>query len=370
MVNRYFHYLIFINILINVFMFIPSILLSERYKGALISMIIGIFIGTAILLLFVRSINNFRKQTIIDIIDLVPKWFRIVFLLFLVFLWFTAGMVTLLAFTNVTVRFLNPEMPSISMHLIFLGFIVFMLYTLKTEKILHTLEIILVLNVPFLLLILYQAYVNSYLSVNSILEAGTQLWEVPSLKAIAASSFVFSGYANLVVFNRAFDIPFKVKHLWYVPLVCAFALCTSFFIPIGMWGMDGVTDLTFPWIATADTFRIEYGPIERVISLFILTYISLSLISVIIHWHVAYEILKNLLKIRDRKIKAHRYGEITILTVFSGIVLVIEHFLRERQILRMGEMWLIFRLPGELLLLIVVLMIARRRLRGASLKQN
>jgi hypothetical protein len=358
--NRYYYYLILNNMLINVFMFVPSILIRERFNGTVLAIPIGALIGTACLLIFSYSINQFPTLGLPEIFERTPKWFRFGFLSFFSFMWFSAGTIFLLAFNNVIIRMVNPDIQGIHMIFVFVLWLLLVLNFVKTERILFALEIIIILNIPFIALFVYESYTNEYLTLSSIFEVGTYVYETPSINTIAAASFVFSGYANLVIFNRVFREKIKIKRLWLIPFLGIFNIITSVFIPIGIWGADGIGDLTFPWVSTADTLRIEYGPIERLITLFILLYVGISLISVTIHWHVALEILKSLRITNSSNRKRKSIFNLIILGFFGLTVIVLEQFLKEGDIFILGEIWLNIRLPSEIFLVGIMFFLARR----------
>jgi len=123
-----------------------------------------------------------------------------------------------------------------------------------------------------------------------------------------------------------------------------------------------VGDLTFPWVSTADTLRIEYGPIERLISIFLLFYISISLMSVIVHWHVSFEIIKSIMPGKEKE-KRRQLVERVMLISFIFVTIVLEMNLREEGILTIGKYWLNLRFPSEAVLVITMFLLARRKAR-------
>lgn len=347
--------------LINVFMFVPNILLRERFSGSIMAIPLGVLIGSVLLFVFIRSLNRFPRLGVPEILEATPRWFRYGFLAYFSVIFIMAGAIILLAFNNVIMRFINPHISGFNMISAFVVFLVIILLHLKSDKILYTLEIIIVLNIPLVLLVVFEAYTNNYLTINSVFEVGTHVFEYPSWSAISAATFIFSGYANMVVFNRVFKEKINLKHLWFVPIVGLVNLVTSVLIPIGFWGADGVGDLTFPWISTADALNIEYGPIERLITVFILLYISISLLSVTIHWHVALHIIRSILKIERFDRKRRFRIDFAIVGSMGVGVFILQDQLREKDIFKLGEMWLNIRFPSEVFLVILMYFLARRK---------
>ncbi len=346
--------------LVNVFLYVPNILLRERFEGAVLAIPIGVLIGTTLLFLFTISINKFKGVGLPELLEATPKWFRFIFVLFFSGMWFIAGAISLLAFNNVTIRFINPEISDVNMITVFAIFIVLLLVRIPSDRLLYTLEIILVLNLPLIGLVMYQAYSHDYLSIYSMLEVATHYKEIPSWSAIAASTFVFSGYTNLVIFYRVFKEKIRIRRLWFVPIIGFVNLVTTIFIPIGMWGADGIGDLTYPWIATADTLQIEFGPVERVVTMFILLYVSISMISVAVHWHVAFETLKSTFHIKLKSERIKKRLDWIILGSFALCVYILELNLKQNDIFVFGENWLNFRLPCEVFLVLLMIGLSKK----------
>lgn len=346
--------------LVNVFLYVPNILIEERFEGAVMAIPIGILIGSLFLFLFASAINKFEKKGITEILGFMSKKFRVVLLTFFSLMWFSAGAISLLAFNNVTIRFVNPDISGINMIMIFSIFIIF-LVRMNSESLLYTMEIVLLVNFPLVLLIMYQTFTHDYISWDSIKELGTHYKEWPSWSTLAAASFVFSGYTNLIIFNRVFKEKIRLRRLWFIPILGFFNLFTTFCIPIGFWGVDGVGDLTFPWVSTADALRIEYGPVERVVTLFIFLYVGVSMLSVAVHWHVAFEIIKSMINIKQSAKKKNQVYSFVILGSFFISTLFLEYNLREKEIFALGELWLNVRLPSELCLVLLMFFVARRK---------
>jgi spore germination protein KB len=57
--NRYWFYLILENMLVNVIVFIPHMLIEQRFDGMVQSILWGIPIGVAFIYLFMKSLSKF-----------------------------------------------------------------------------------------------------------------------------------------------------------------------------------------------------------------------------------------------------------------------------------------------------------------------
>ncbi|SDC85512.1 hypothetical protein SAMN02799630_01520 [Paenibacillus sp. UNCCL117] len=358
-----FYSLFFINLLVQVIVFVPTMLISERFEGSVMAIPAGVLIGTSLLLIFVRSMNAFPGKTLPEILSAAPRWFRAPFLIGMSFIWFSAGMISLLSINNIAIRFINVSLQGPAMILIISIFVAWIMFFHKSEQIIALVSVIFVLNLPLIGVILYQAVTSEYMMWSSILEVGTHWTEFPSYQAITASTFMFTGYTNLVVFNKLLTKPIQLKKLWPVSIIGLVNLLTSFLIPIGLLGADGVDDFVFPWVVTADSLQVQYGPIERLISVFLLLYISITTLSILIHWHVSHQLLLSFIKGKGKRGQQRRmkYATIIILAAFIMTAYLLEKNTREHEIFRLAELWMNIRLPAEFILVLTIFRMARRK---------
>lgn len=347
--------------LVNVVVYVPSTLLKFRFEGAVMSLPFGVFIGSVFIYLFQSSLNKFDFKDITEILsDLTPNWIRSPLLIILGSIGFITGLLTLLAFNNIAIRYLNPEIAGINLITIFSLFIIISVVNLSSSQVLYTLETLLILNLPLILLVTFQVFTNDYITWNSILEVLSHWREFPSWNALAASVFVFSGFTHMMIFYRAFNEKVKIQRFWFLPLLGLFNLATTFFIPIGLLGADGVIEYTFPWVVTADSLQFEYGPVERIISVFLLLYLSISVLSVIVQWHVSSQLILGLMNTRRLGEKKTKIFTWIILGIFGVFVLVAENILIEEQIFHFGETWLNIRFLTETFTVFIMWILARR----------
>src|SRR5690606_25978122 len=143
---------------------------------------------------------------------------------------------------------------------------------LNATSLLYGLELLLFLISPFTFYFLGKALLNEYFNWDAVLQVGTHLFTMPNYESIAAATFIFTGYTNLIMFSRIFEQN-KIKYAWMISFVGLFVLLTSFLIPIGYQGTQGVENHIYPWFSTADSIRIELFVIERMLYVFYLIYI-------------------------------------------------------------------------------------------------
>lgn len=290
--NRYFLYLMLLNMFTNIIIFVPKILISYRFDGVIMSIIIAIFISMGLIYLNTKVYARFLGRGLPEIIDnKLKKPFKISLFVGFSTFWFSAGLLSLLGFIDILHRFINPELSKVWLMAIFVAVICFVIQ-FPTQKVMYLLEIVLLINVPLIGFIFFKALVSDYLSWNSIFEIGTHFFTPPKMVPIAVATYAFSGYANIIIFNRLFKEKIKSINLVFIFGLAVMNLFTTVFIPIGIHGADGVHEYMYPWIMTSDSLRMVYSPIERALFIFLMLYVSITLLSVSVHWHVAYELIK------------------------------------------------------------------------------
>lgn len=301
--NRYFIYLVVLNMLTNVIIFVPKYLIQYRFDGLIPSMLIATVIGIGLMYLDTIVYSRFPGQGLPEILEHgLNKPLKIIILFSLSSFWFIAGLLSLLGYIDILHRIINPELSKVWLLVAFLAVLGFVIQ-LPTQKIMYLLEIILFLNVPFIGFVFFKAVTSNYLNWDSIFEVGTHAATVPKLNPVAVASYVFSGYANIIIFNRLFKEKIKKINFVIVFFISIITLFTSVFIPIGMHGSYGVEEYIYPWIITADSLRLPYSPVERVVFIFLMLYINVTLISVSVHWHVAFELMKGVFTKKNGKKK-------------------------------------------------------------------
>jgi hypothetical protein len=340
----------------NIVVFIPRILIHYRYEGAVMGILIAIPIGFLACVVFCMAISKFPEQGLPEILGhFVNRKIKIGILFLLSCSWIIAGLITLLGYVDIVNRFINPEISKIFLVFVFFVPICFV-FQLPTQKVMYLLEIVLFLNVPLIAFIIFKSYTSEYLSWDSIFEVGTHFFDRPSFKSLSAATFTFSGFENVIIFNRLFKKKIKIRNFIIVLFLAIFSLVTSFFIPIGIHGADDANEFLYPWISTADSLRIVYGPIDRAIFLFLMFYINITLISVSVHWHVAYELLKGIPKGEiGIKMKWLIFAMLGSLSLLGGMKL------EALQMIKFTEVWLMGRLGIKMMIVAIIFFLAWRQ---------
>lgn len=317
--SRFFYYLILVVMIENIIAPVPRILLLESKNGAIIAMIIAIIVGLAVTYIIVTMMNQFPDKGFPELLKAyTPKWFSYPILLFMALTWYVAGLITLMSFTYMLLRFLEPKM-SVFLTLVSLLLVVIFGVMLKTRSIAATTEIILILTVPILFFLFIKAYTSPEINIDFIKVALMHANRFPSYDAFSSSLYIFMGGINIIIFNRYFikKQVLDFKRLFIIGSIGIFILITTYFIPIGFNGFDEIGKFAYPWVSTSDTIRMKFGIIERVIYIFLISYLLISSIAIIIYWHITIQLLGSIIYFKHFKWKE------TNLTPYVFIILIV-----------------------------------------------
>nr|WP_211184382.1 GerAB/ArcD/ProY family transporter [Paenibacillus lemnae] len=351
----------------NLVNFVPRILIGDRFDGAVMGVMLAIPIGMLFMYLFVRMITKFPGQGFPEIFaKYLPGWLGKLILFLLAFVWFSASSVTLVGFMDVTGRYISPD---VSPYTILIGFLAVVCLGARrsSESILYALEIILFIMVPLIVYMTYRAISSPYFQWDAVKQVLTYFWTAPTLTSVAAATYIFSGYANVVIFNRVFQ-KLRVRHYWAIALIGGMTAVMAMLAPVGFLGAEGAGFHVYPAFSTVDSLRIRYFIIERMIYIFYVVYLCLSLVNSIIHWHVAKEMVlgaieKPVSRSQDRgpSQKKRDTKEWWILAFFSAAVMVGASLMDQFSNNLIGIWFLNMRLWAELLLLILLAFCVLRR---------
>ncbi|MGN7940300.1 GerAB/ArcD/ProY family transporter [Virgibacillus sp. 6R] len=316
--NRYFFYLVFVNMIANVVSSVPKILIGQRMNGAIISMVVSYILGLAFCYICARFFNLFPGQGLPDLTKkYLPRWLSGAIVLVFASTWYIAGLITLVTFTFLLNRFLTPDMPLLWITFTFLLFLTYGIL-MNSRSVLYTIEFVLICCIPIIAFITLKAYTSPELNWDFIKESFMYINHYPSYTGISASSYLLLGGFNLIIFNRLFKRNQQIN--WKNMLIIGFfggvSLVTTYFIPIGMLGFEGVSDIVYPWITTSDTLRLEFFVVERVVYIFLLLYLAISFLSVLIHWHVTLELLKSVMSFKRLKWKKRNLTPYLFIVIF------------------------------------------------------
>lgn len=290
--SRFLFYLILINMLTNMVALTPRLLISGNDNGTVLSLLLALPIGMLFTYAIVSLFRHFPGQGLPEILKAYSsKWISTPVLLFFSLCWYFAGLVTLIIYTFIIIRFLTPDM---SIYIIVLTFVLVVTYgiLMTARNILYVTEIVFLIVVPFIAFIIIKGYFSFDLNWDYVRVAVMHINHLPDYTAFSTSLFIVIGVANLVIFNRYFTKLKKPtwKGMSLLTIICAFILFSTYFLPIGFGGFDSLDNALYPWIMTSDSMRMKYGIIERIVFLFIGAFLALAVISIIILWHVSIQL--------------------------------------------------------------------------------
>jgi hypothetical protein len=332
--SRYFYYLVFVNMVANVVASVPKILLERKAEGAIVSMIIAVFLGMALCYIVARFFNAFPGKGLPELAKkYLPRWFGNILLLFIASAWYIAGLITLITYSFLLKRFLTPDMPLVWITSSFLFFISYGIL-MRTSSVLYTIEFVLVCCLPIIVIIMIKSYTTPELEWDFIRESMMYTYDMPSFSALSASTYLLLGGFNLIIFNRFFTKKHKItlKQILLIGFLGLGSLFTTYFIPIGMNGFEAVETIAYPWITTSDTLRLELGVIERILFVFLILYLAISFLSLLIHWHVALELIKSVVTFKRLKWKEKNLTPFLFIGLFWVGSIRITKYLTEYQL--------------------------------------
>ncbi|WP_409300158.1 GerAB/ArcD/ProY family transporter [Peribacillus sp. SCS-155] len=363
---RYFYYIVFLNMSLNIILNAPLVLVQHRFSGAIISILLSIPIGTALTFLFVNSMSKFKNKGLPEIFSgRLPNFIQYPFLAFLGIFWMSAGSFVVISYSYLVKLHLNPEM---DMRLVTGLLAAVLVYgaTRQTTSILYKLEISMLISLPVVLFIIIKAVRSRFFYPEHILRILDFTWDTPDFSSIAAASFIFTGYVNAAILNRYIDAKKVMKYIWCIPLVGTLLLFTSFLVPFGFFGINAVSDIVFPWMVTVDTLRMEYGFIERTSFLLLLVYLSLTLMFGVLTWHIGLELLKvpfkNKLQSANKRVQ--KYAPVVFTLLIAAATVYVVQKVNQREFFSVIKLWFNVRLVCEVVLVSMVLIFSLRRKRS------
>jgi hypothetical protein len=361
--TRYVYGLIVAGMLANTMFYIPGIMINHRFDGTVMSMPLNVVSGSVCAYLFIKAMRKFPGQGLPEIFrSRMPVFIAAPYLMFLGFMFMCAGGFVLLTYSKAIQRYINPDY-NYYVILLLLTLVCIWLASTDSWSVLYFMVLILAANLPLALFILAKGVLNEDFHWKFVLTVLQHYDHRPRYDVFVATTYIFSGYVNLAIFNRCFGDFYKVKHLWPIPIIGTSVLLTSFLIPIGMHGTYGVNDFTYTWVSTADAIRLRFGFIERMLYVYLLLYLSVSMLFVCIVFHVGMGLVKGAFGInrQNTSVRKERIWNWSIMPGFVIALLWIGAVLNEKDLLRLAQGWFYVRYPAELMLVAVVVFLARRQ---------
>lgn len=364
--SRYTYYHVLYVGMINIMMFVPHLLIRDRFNGAVSGMLIAAAIGSALSLSVMVCFEQFPGLGFPEICDrFMPPWLTNVLNCYAaLFVWIPAGVIVLYSFAETSRMFFYPDMSKF-LNLLLLACAAVWACSRSTRTVQFIQEIVILTSAPLLILFLFKAVFNEHMDWHAIRYVAGYIRKPPSFAAIAASSFLFSGYLSLVIFNRLHVQGFRFHFKWIVPLFGICFLAITFFVPIGFHGTVGVQDYVYLWSMTADSMNLQYGFIDRVLYLFLLLFSGLSLLFVMNTWHIAIMLFRHTLTRFAAVEEMDESGFNAWMAVAFGLVaFAYMYFVNTERNQKVSEWWIYVRFFTEVVFLFVMIYCARKKIRA------
>jgi spore germination protein KB len=352
--RRYYFYLLYLNATVNFVGLIPQILYKNRLGGSVSGLLLSTLVSMLFMVIFHRQMNKFPGKNISQIMyGIFPEWFRKMFLMYYLFLWYCSGLFFLVSLTKISRTFMDPNMSSL---LIFILFLILVVYsaTLQSESILLMLEIVVLMEVPFHLLVIGRFSTDQLLNTDFMIEAMTYILHYPNFDSLAAASFIFAGYTNILLFNEQIR-PIQKKHVIVAGTIGVFVLFTTYFIPIGYSGLQGIGKEVFVWLTTADSMHFEYLFVQRMTYILLLVYIGISLMFIILSWHSSLQCLNMMI------FKNGGTAKWVAISFFVVVAFFVHQYTDEINLLRFFIWLLNIRFVSDIVLIIILLRSVKSR---------
>ncbi|MCZ8517072.1 hypothetical protein O9H85_32930 [Paenibacillus filicis] len=360
MKTHYFFYLVLMDMLINIMVYVPDILFEDRFNGAIMSMLLTIPLSTTLAYLLSIGLMKFPGMGLPEIFKLTfPVWIRTPVLIYLGINWSIGVWIALTNFAILAKRYINPDLSLVAVLLFFLA-VVGWGAVQNSRTVLYVTEIITLLNVPLIFFIMIKAFTSSYMRWKEIFSMGAFAFNWPTWSSLSAATYLFNGYIEMVILHREFEGKFTTKYHWIIPIMGLLSFITTFAVPIGFHGLMAVGDYPYPWVVTADSMRFKLGFVERVVFVFLLLYIGISIMYGIVAWHNSIELLKGAFE-KTIKGQWQRYFPWILLALLAIPPCYAVELIDQPKLLQFSRLWLNSRLAGEIALVLTVYLLGRWR---------
>lgn len=363
--NRYVFYHYLIVCFSNLMILVPYHLMAERFDGSVMAIFLSPIFGVIMLYLFTAGLSKFPNQGLPEILShFYPRWLVGAVVTYKALIVGMSSTLVIASYAIVITRFLNPEgNPYVILTILML--VCAFGATRSTVTVNFVLEIVVILCIPAIAFIMYKTINNPFLKWDAVQIVLNHYNRMPSLLAFASATFVFTGFLNLGLFNRILPPNFRFKYRWTFPLIAFVVQFITFFVPIGIHGTEGVANYVYVWSATADSARMIFGFIERMLFIFLIVLINLSLAFTMVGWHMVIEYIRTLFpnnKVDPDEPKPPRrsYWIVAVLVVLTLIFMYVTN---ELNVIYIGGIFLIIRMISEIVITLWVYALSKKKVR-------
>ncbi|WP_236587619.1 hypothetical protein [Tumebacillus amylolyticus] len=353
--SRYYYFLMYLNFIVCIIEFTPKLIYSERYSSSLPSLLVALLITSVMVIVFESRMNRFPGATIAQIMTgACSKSLQKALFLCNLLLSYWVGLIFLVSFAQIAHKFISPDLSTGLLFGVFLVLVVFS-SLLDSKSILFMVEIVVLFQIPFSVIVFLIFAFDPDIRFDFILEAASYIRNWPSYQMIAAGTFLFNGYTTRFVFHEHLVQSNPKKRHVFVVATGLLLLLAYYLIPVGYLGLAGIGHDGDVWFTTTYSMKLTYFFIERFLVVFLMMQIGVSLMFVIVCWHSSLKFLTlaNLMNGGKQK-------WISISAFFFGSVLFWV-FLDETAIRNSFRWFLNIKLPFEFAMMGVLVWCARRK---------
>ncbi|WP_438444622.1 hypothetical protein [Gorillibacterium sp. sgz5001074] len=359
MERRYFFYLFSVNQITNIGMFVPVFLVRHRFQGSITGILTAVLVGTLLVAAYLKLSERLPLLTLPELLDrYMPSWAAWGSKLLMLVIFYWVGLITLMTFDKVASLFLNPGVSEYAILTLYL-LLVLTAAQIPSKSILMGLEVLLIINVPLLAGFCYKLFTDVHIEPDGVVDIFTHMGHMPELETVAAAAFVFSGYANMMAFQKSFAKPVGFRHFWIVPLAGLLSLGFCFLVPVLYHGTMGIEIYSYPFTSTADSVRMELFIIERMLFIYLFIYISICLFSIIVHWHVSLTAFNSMIS-SVAKLR-HPWSFLLPLLLYAAPAYAIVGHMSYDKIIEQSRLFMLARFFSEFVMIGVLGLMAWRR---------
>jgi spore germination protein KB len=354
--SRYYYYLVLINTITNSIIYLPKVLIQDRYNGASMAILISIPFGALLLYFFTKSLKKLNSLALPEILEYYfPRWLQISIMVIFSPGWYFSGVILLSSAVDISKLMINPDTSTFWILLLLVGLVILVI-RYQSKTILFGLEIFIIGIFGVMLFIYARSIININFNWDSIIEVEKHTFTLPTLFSFAIATYSFSGSIDMASYNSAFKDKLQFKYLWVLPLIIMSIMILSFIIPIGLLGSEAVGKYAYPLITATDTLSLKTGVIDRVFIIFLVVYLLIAILNIIVHWKVSLEMIRGFFQHQLGKKKIQIWP---ILLTFAAFAFLIKFILNDHEIFLIGEYWLIMRIFLEVGLILIYIYAAR-----------
>lgn len=320
--NRYFYYNYLTVSFANLLVFVPYVLIQNRYNGTVLAIPIGFVIGIILLYLFTKTIKHYPNKDIFSIVkDTKQTWFIYLFVFAKTVIAIASSILVVGGYAVIVTRYLNPE-GNLNMVLVIVLVAIGYAVTRNLLSVAYIIEFMMVVTIPFITFVMYKTFTNPIFNMDTVLAIGQHYRQMPNLLTVASVVFFFSGFTHLSLFALIRNKPIQFKYCWPAPLMSLIILLVTLAVPIGMLGSETAADYLFVWTVAADATQMPFGFIERLMFIFIIVLLSIAFTYTVSTLSQIIEAGKSMILLVSKRLKEKQVNRLPVY-IYSVLAIVI-----------------------------------------------